>query len=270
MLGVAACFNNFQPGSRSNTNAICKKNEVIVPFLTTSIFIKKLGRKIVVPCDLVKHKVELESLIEKISIQLAVQLLMKKYNIVAPPKPVQEIKRYVYPTADKKLLFPVLAFNTSFRLGREADLNRTNLPDYVMGKSYLLELCNDDTVTFSDTVTEMLEKAKYWLSTLDLPCYCIIGPTNGQKNQLISGYLYYGSNFTPLTENAAEEATASFSDRIIFTSLIFNSLYLFYEEYAEDIPITIFYKTKELSILTNYLNTNNLLDNFRNNAFNLI
>jgi hypothetical protein len=270
MLGVAACFNDFRPGSRSNTNAVCKKREVIVPFLTTSIFIKKLGRKIVIPCDLLKHKVELEVLIETESIQRAVQLLMKKYDIVVPPKPIQEIKRYVYPTADKKLLFPVLAFNASFRLGREADLNRTNLPDYVMGKSYLLELCNDDTVTFSVTVTDMVVKAKYWLSTLNLPCYCIIGPTNGQKNQLISGYISYGENFTALTEDSAQNASASFSDRIIFTALIFNSLYLFYEEYAEDTPITIFYKTKELSILTNYLNSNNLLDNFRNNAFNLV
>ncbi len=266
MLGLAACFNNFQPGSRSNTNTICKeKKSVVPPFITTTVFIKKIGRRIVIPCDLVIHKVELESLLDDMTIQKAVQTLIKKYNIPLPTKPIQEIKRYVYPTADKKLLFPILTFNASFRLGQEAYLNKVLFDDYVMGKSYLLEVCNDDTVTFSTAVSDIQEKATYWLSTLNLPVYCIIGPTNGQSNQLISGYLYYGeNNITNVTD------VATYSNRIIFTSLIFNKLYLFYEEYPENTNITIFYKTKQLSILTNYLNTNNLLDNFRNNVFNLV
>ena len=265
MLGVAACFNNFHPGSRANTNSICKaKIPDIVPFFTTTIFIKKIGRRIVIPCDLLKYKLELEGLLDGMSIQRAVQTLIKKYNIPLPEKPIQEIKRYVYPTADKKLLFPVLAFNASFRLGEEAYVDNILYADYVMGKSYMVELCNDDTVTFSVEVTDMQKKATYWLSTLNLPCYCIIGPTNGQKNQLISGYLYYGDNIID------DQVVASYSNRIIFRALIFNSLYLFYEEYPENTNITIFYKMKDLSILTNYLNTNNLLDNFRNNTFNLL
>ena len=256
MLGVAACFNNFKPGSRASTNNICKKKQIVEPFLTTSIYIKKIGRKIVVPCGLVEHKVELEELIGTMTINLAVQLLMKKYGISVPIPQTQEVKRYVYPTANKKLQFPVLAFNASFRVGGEAlVLSPIPQPNFVIGKSYILEVCNDDTVTFSFTISDMETLATYWLSTLIIPCYCIVGPTNGQKNQLISGYISYDTNYP---------------NRIIFTALIFNSLYLFYEEYSEFTNITIFYKTTSLTILTNYLNTNNLLDNFRNNAFNLI
>lgn len=251
MLGLSGCFFNNVPSPRATSNSICKitkKNNITF----TTIYLKKLNRTVRIPCSLLKYLDEFEELADNLPLEDIIKFLENKYSIILQSKPQQQIKRYIYPTADKKLELPIIQFNTSFRLTSSISITPTASSDYVFGKSFILEACNDDTKTFSDTITTMKEKASFWYSTLKIPSYCIIQPTNESRSKIITGYI-----FSP--------NVSGLEDKIIFTSMIFKPLYVYYNEYPENTNITILYKTRSISKLTYYLNSGSLIENFRNN-----
>jgi hypothetical protein len=226
MIGLSTCSKNLSNTIRNTTNNVCKITRKDTVF-TTKI---RIGNNtVVVPCGLLKYLSDLEILIKHIEIKKAIELLIKKYNIPVPINPHQEIKRYIYPTANKKINYPVIKFNTSFRLGVKSDFNVRPHDSFVVGKSYVLNVCNDDTITFSTTISDMQIKATYWYNTLRyLPqCYCLIRSINKNIKYAITGNLQVDNG------------------QIIFTTIIFNSLYIYYNEYPEDTDINIILQTPE-------------------------
>lgn len=241
-LGVAPCSSiSLTPAlSRATTNTICvptKKNNVP----TTTI---KLGdRTFRVPCGVVQYLPELKFLITKMSLRDALLFLIKKYDIPVPTKPVQNVKRYQYPTSDATIKYPIIQFNTSFRLG-DAILGSRLLknPLFVEKRddARILEVCNDDTKTFSFLYTDMLQNCTYWLSTLPSFkeasfTYCIIRPTNASLKKVITGSISLRGNV------------------LVFTPIILKPLLFFYQPYAPNTDITIIYSNPDVSAILTYI-----------------
>jgi hypothetical protein len=161
-------------------------------------------------------------------------------------------KRYQLPTANFKVLSPIVQFATSFRLAGSApgvsigDSIRFNtaLTEVVfvnkVKDARFLTLCNDDTKTFSSLYTDMLKNATYWISTLarftkdEDFTYCVIRPVNGSLKQIITGTITLVNN------------------RLIFTPYILGLVLAFYVPYKA-VDITIMYSSKSIVDVYNYL-----------------
>ena len=241
-LGVAPCSSlSLTPAlSRATTNNICitnKKNNI--PMTTI-----KLGdRRFLVPCGVVKYLPELKSLITKMSLRDALFFLIQKYDIEVQRRHIINKKRYVYPTADAKINYPILQFNTSFRLSEYntgAFIVKNPIFIEKTQDARILEVCNDDTKTFSTLYTDMLKNATYWLTTLpsfqeSSYTFCIIRPTNGSLKKVISGSI------------------ALFGNILVFTPIILRSLLFFYEPYPPNTDITIVYSNPDVSKVVEHI-----------------
>jgi hypothetical protein len=241
-LGVAPCSSlTLIPAlSRATTNNICvtnKKNNVP----TTTI---QLGnRRFLIPCGIVKYLPELKSLITKMPLRDALLFLIQKYDIEVQRRHIINKKRYVYPTADAKIIYPILQFNTSFRLSEyNTGAFIVKNPIFVekTQDARILEVCNDDTKTFSTLYTDMLKNATYWLTTLpsfqeSSYTFCIIRPTNGSLKKVISGSI------------------ALFGNILVFTPIILRSLLFFYEPYPPNTDITIVYSNPDVSKVVEHI-----------------
>jgi hypothetical protein len=248
-LGVAPCSSvTLTPAlARATTNNICltnKKNNV----LTTTI---KLGnRTFLVPCGVIKYLPELKLLLTKMTLRDALLFLIKKYDIPIPSKPIQNVKRYQYPTANAKIEYPILQFNTSFRLGSiNVGTFLISNPIFVekVNDARILEVCNDDTKTFSTLYTDMLKNATYWLTTLPSfqeasYTYCIIRPTNGSLKKAITGSITLRGNV------------------LVFTPVILRALLFFYQPYPPNTDITIVYSNSDVSSILTYIQQNYFKD----------
>jgi hypothetical protein len=231
MIGLATCANNLMAGPRATSNSICKITKKDNVFVTS---VRVGDKTILIPCGMVKYVEELRELSKFISIQQAIELLIKKHDIPLPTKPLKQVKRYKYTTVNQKIIYPLIQFNASFRLGNILPFT-VNAPDrFIVGKSYGLDVCNDDTKTFSSTIPEMAAYATYWFSTLNLPCSCVVRSTNGKIKSTITGRLEIIAN------------------QIIFTAIIFKPFYVFYSEYPENTNITIIYQTMVLDNALTY------------------
>jgi len=231
MIGLATCANNLVAGPRATTNSICDITKKYNVF-TTSVRVGDIA--VLIPCGMVKYIEELRALSKFIPIRQAIELLIRKYNIPLPLKPKQHVKRYIYSTVISKQTPPLIQFNASFRLGIILPFTITASSDFIIGKSYVLDVCNDDTKTFSSTIPEMKAHATYWYSTLNYPCFCVIRPTNGKGKSTITGKLEIIAN------------------QIIFTAIIFKPFYVFYQEYPENTTISIVYQTMNLENALTY------------------
>ena len=173
----------------------------------------------------------------------ALLFLIKKYDIPIPSKPIQNVKRYQYPTANAKIEYPILQFNTSFRLGNiNVGTFLISNPIFVekVNDARILEVCNDDTKTFSSLYTDMLKNSTYWLSTLPSfqeasYTYCIIRPTNGTLKKVISGSITLRGNV------------------LVFTPIILRTLLFFYEPYPPNTDITIIYSNPDVSTVLSHI-----------------
>lgn len=251
MIKLTGCFDNAVPGPRATSNTICEiKVDKGYVSATTTIYLKQIDRTIIIPCGMTKYITELEELLFFLPVEEAVPFLIKKYNIQVPVKQTVQLRRYIYPTADKKREYPIIQFNASFRLATKVTLARPPLPNFVVLESYLLDLCNDDTKTFSSTISDMKVNATYWFSTLPVPCFCVIRPTNVTTRNIITGRISFGAN-----------------DTIIFTSIILKTLYTYYVAPPENTNITILSKSVELPTTLNFINAGKILENLRNNIF---
>ena len=255
MIKLTGCFDNAVPGPRATSNTICElKNDkgYVVP--TTTIYIKSINRTIIIPCGMKPYISELEELLFFLRIEEAIPFLIKKYNIPVPRKPTYQLRRYVYPTADKKIEFPIIQFNASYRVGAILPFGTLSPPvgppndSFIVPASYYLYLSNDDTKTFSTTVSEMKVNATYWFSLLTIPTYCIIRPTNSSSKNFITGYISYGPN-----------------DTVVFTVILRKTLYIYYDAAPENTNVTILYKSDELPAFLNFTSVGKILDYINNN-----
>ena len=250
MIKLTGCFDNAVPGPRATTNTICDikiDKGYVVP--TTTIYIKSINRTIIIPCGMKPYITELEELLFFLRVEEAIPFLIKKYNIPVPRKQTYQLRRYIYPTADKKIEFPIIQFNASFRLGAKltATVSAPNT-SFIAPTAYYLDVCNDDTKTFSSTVSDMKVNATYWFSVLPIPTYCILRPTNTNTKNIVTGYISYGP-----------------SDTVVFTVFVRKTLYIYYEEIPENTNITILYKSPELPEFLNFTSVGKILDFINNN-----
>jgi hypothetical protein len=241
-LGVAPCSSiSLTPAlARATTNNICitnKKNNI--PMTTIRIG----NRRFLVPCGVVKYLPELKSLLTKMTLREALLFLIKKYNIEVPSKQIVNQKRYQYPTANAKIQYPILQFNSSFRLAGSTvgiAINRNPKFSERLGESRILGVCNDDTKTFSYLYTDMLKNATIWLTSLpsfqDFGfIYCVIRQTNAGLKKVITGSITLIGN------------------TLVFTPIILKALLFFYQPYPENTDITILYHNSDVSTVLTYI-----------------
>jgi len=252
-IGLARCSTaGLTPAlARATTNTISatkKKNNIV----TTTI---KLGDRLyVVPCEIAKYLPELKQLITKMSLRDALLFLIQKYNIPSQSNPIQNIKRYQYPTTDAIIKYPIIQFNTSFRLGNPivgTNIITNNFFVEKVNDASILEVINDDTKTFSNLYTDMLKKATYWISTLPAfkdgnYTYCVIRPTNGELKKAISGSITLRGNV------------------LVFTPLILKNFLFFYQPYLSNTDITITFSNISIPLLIK-----NLTENYFKDTVNL-
>ena len=239
------------PPSRATTNTLCvttKKNNLP----TTIISIKnnivyptaiRGQRQFLVPCGIIPYLKELTELLKTLSLRDALIFLIQKYNIPQNTPPVTNKARTQYPTANFKVLKPIVQYAASFRLAASTTgVSVGNDIRFVdkLSDARFVTLCNDDTKTFSTAYTDMLKNATYWLSTLapfnkdgDFT-YCVVRPVNGSLKQILTASITLVNN------------------RLVFTPYILRLVLAFYQPYGA-IDMTIMYTSKSLIDIFNYL-----------------
>ncbi len=239
------------PPSRVTTNTLCatsKKNNLP----TTIISIKnnivyptaiRGQRQYLVPCGILPYLKELTELLKTLSLRDALLFLIQKYNIPQNTPAVANKTRYQLPTANSKVLNPILQFTTSFRLSNKVLGNSVPISTAFVQKlsdARTLVLCNDDTKTFSTLYTDMLKNATYWLSRL-APftkdgdyTFCVVRPIQGSLKQFITASITLKDN------------------QLIFTPVILRVVLSFYEPYGA-IDFSIMFTSPLLSEILKYL-----------------
>ena len=239
------------PPSRATTNTLCvttKKNNLP----TTIISIKnnivyptaiRGQRQYLVPCGILPYLKELTELLKTLSLRDALLFLIQKYNIPQNTPAITNQKRYQLPTANSKVLNPILQFTTSFRLSSKVAGNSVPINTYFAEKlsdARVLILCNDDTKTFSTLYTDMLKNATYWISTLAQftkdgdYTFCVVRPIQGSLKQFITASISLKDN------------------HLIFTPIIARVVLSFYEPYGA-IDFSIMFTSPLLSEIEKYL-----------------
>jgi hypothetical protein len=240
-----------QPPSRGTSNQLCvtsKKNNVasaIISIVGTTVYPTAVTGKpqFLVPCGILRYLKELSSLLASMSLRDALLFLIQKYDIPQSTPAVTNKPRIQYPTANFKVLKPILQYPASFRLAASTtgisvgqDLRFVDK----LSDARIVTLCNDDAKTFSTAYTDMLTNATYWLSTIppftkdgDFT-YCVVRPVNGSLKQILTASITLSNN------------------RFIFTPYILRLVLAFYQPYGA-IDMTIMYSSKSIEDIFNYL-----------------
>ena len=239
------------PPSRGTSNQLCvtaKKNNVastIISIVGTTVYPTAVTGKpqFLVPCGILRYLKELSSLLATMSLRDALIFLIQKYDIPQSTPAVTNKARIQYPTANFKVLKPIVQYPASFRLAASTTgVSVGNDLRFVdkLSDARFLTLCNDDTKTFSTLYTDMLKNATYWLSTLppftkdgDFT-YCVVRPVNGSLKQILTASITLVNN------------------RFVFTPYILRLVLAFYQPYGA-IDMTIMYNSKSLVDIYNYL-----------------
>jgi hypothetical protein len=239
------------PPSRGTSNQLCvtaKKNNVastIISIVGTTVYPTAVTGKpqFLVPCGILRYLKELSSLLASMSLRDALLFLIQKYDIPQSTPAVTNKPRIQYPTANFKVLKPILQYPASFRLAASTTgVSVGNDLRFVdkLSDARVVTLCNDDTKTFSTLYTDMLKNATYWLSTLppftkdgDFT-YCVVRPVNGSLKQILTASITLVNN------------------RFVFTPYILRLVLAFYQPYGA-IDMTIMYSSKSLVDIFNYL-----------------
>ena len=204
---------------RSTSNNLCNTQKRVNQFSSNQTI--RIGTRIYnVPCFLVPHIQELIELLKTMTYMNAIEFLAEKYNVDIKPR-LQNVKRYRYNTNSTKIIPPVTQFSVTFYLG--ASINIPDPPTNVryttmVNDARIISVCNDDTVTFSHTFTDMKKYATYWISTLPdftLPFY----------------YAVINDSSNPLTSHTGVLLLKQ--DRLIFIPVILKQLVFLYKPYAE-------------------------------------
>lgn len=239
------------PPSRATTNTLCttsKKNNIptiIISIKNNIVYPTAIRgqRQYLVPCGVLPYLKELTELLKTMTLRNALLFLIQKYNIPQNTPPVTNQKRYQLPTANFKVLNPIVQYTASFRLAGSTPGVSVGYDIRFVDKltdARFVTLCNDDTKTFSSLYTDMLKNATYWISTLarftkdgDFT-YCVVRPVNGSLKQILTGSITLVNN------------------RLIFTPYILRLVLAFYQPYGA-IDMTIMYSSKSLEDIYNYL-----------------
>ena len=212
---------------RATTNSLCLTNRKHNNFVSNQTI--QIGNILVpIPCFLLTHTEEFNTLIAQVGYLQAIKLLAVKYNVnIEPPR--QNVRRYVYPRVDIGVMPPVIQYNSSFILNELATVT-SEIPivdsnwSVMTNNARYVSVCNDDTTTFSYTFTDMQTLAKYWTSKLPMfqnPYYTVLINSNQNPLNTQSGCLLLSGN------------------RIIFVPIIYNVLFLFYTAYPENQPFNL-------------------------------
>ena len=222
---------NVRPAfSRDTSNSLCittKKNNI---FSSTKTI--RVGNKLfIIPCFLVSHMEELILLAKTIGVKAAIESLAEKYGVSLKP-PIQNIRRYIYPTSNGKLVSPVIQFHVTFKLMETAVVK---MPIPAQGNTFIfsqdaryVSVCNDDTITFSTTITDMKNYAKYWISTLPPLSY-------------FDRHYFYAAILSTNLSTAHTGYLIVQEGRLIFLPVINNYLIFLYQPYVENTSFTFLY-----------------------------
>jgi len=239
------------PPSRATSNSLCvtsKKNNVpttIISIMNSIVYPKAIRGQpqFLVPCGIIPYVKELTELLKTLSLRDALIFLIQKYNIPQNTPAVTNQKRYQLPTANSKVLNPILQYTSSFRLSSKISGNSVPISTAFVQKlsdARVLTLCNDDTKTFSSSYTDMLVNATYWLSTL-APftkdgdyTFCVVRPIQGSLKQFITASITLKDNL------------------LIFTPVILRVVLSFYEPYGP-VDFSVMFTSPLLSEILNYL-----------------
>jgi hypothetical protein len=239
------------PPSRATSNTLCvtaKKNNVpttIISIMNGIVYPKAIRGQpqFLVPCGILPYVKELTELLKTMSLRDALIFLIQKYDIPQSTPAITNQKRYQLPTANFKVLNPILQYTSSFRLSSKIQGNSVPITTFFVQKlsdARVLTLCNDDTKTFSSSYTDMLKNATYWLSTL-APftkdgdyTFCVVRPLQGSLKQFITASISLKDN------------------QLIFTPVILRVVLSFYEPYGP-VDFSIMFTSPLLSEILKYL-----------------
>lgn len=239
------------PPSRATSNTLCvtsKKNTVpttIISIMNNIVYPKAIRGQpqFLVPCGILPYVKELTELLKTMSLRDALIFLIQKYDIPQSTPAITNQKRYQLPTANFKVLNPILQYTSSFRLSSKVAGNSVPISTAFVQKltdARVLTLCNDDTKTFSSSYTDMLKNATYWISTL-APftkdgdyTFCVVRPLQGSLKQFITASITLKDN------------------QLIFTPVILRVVLSFYEPYGP-VDFSIMFTSPLLSEILKYL-----------------
>ena len=239
------------PPSRATSNTLCvttKKNNIpttIISIMNNIVYPKAIRGQpqFLVPCGILPYLKELTELLKTLSLRDALLFLIQKYNIPQNTPAVTNQKRYQLPTANSKVLNPILQYTSSFRLSSKVTGNSVPISTAFVQKlsdARILTLCNDDTKTFSSSYTDMLKNATYWISTL-APftkdgdyTFCVVRPLQGSLKQFITASITLKDN------------------QLIFTPVILRVVLSFYEPYGA-VDFSVMFTSPLLSEILKYL-----------------
>lgn len=213
---------------RSTSNSLCRTNKYRRHFTSTRTV--QIGKLIIqIPCFLLPHEAEFVELAIQIGYLKAVRVLALKYGVDIKP-PIQNISRYKYPDVPMQIIPNLIQFSQTYVLDTPANiLPYTTTHDHwsVMTQdAQYVNICNNDTVTFSTTYPEMQQYASYWLSHLpdinDSSLFVVTQESNGPRKPQ-TGRLMLHDN------------------RIVFIPIVLNTLFLLYKAYPVNTPFTILF-----------------------------
>lgn len=232
MFKLAACKKFYKSSliPIESSNSLCittKKNNIF----SSSKTIQVGNILYTVPCFLINHIDELKQLLKKMNISDAIKLLATKYGVDINPV-VKNVKRYKYSIVSVKLIPDVVQFNISFRLDEKIALPpssvlRENYQVYLSDARYI-SICNDDTVTFSKYISDMIKNSSYWYSILPKTKLFYVAINNVNTNTVLTAQ----TGFVVIDEP---------QDRIFFVPVIFNDFVFLYKPYAQNTSFKILY-----------------------------
>lgn len=224
---------------RSTTNSLCTTQKKYNYFVSNQTV--QQGNKLFrVPCFLVNYIPELMDLLTSLSFVKAVEVLAEKYNVNIKP-PIQNVRRYRYNTNGTKIVPPVTQFAKTFVFDEKAVVPShptIGLYKAMTQDARYFSACNDDTLTFSKTFTDMKINATYWVSILP---------------DFTFPYYYVAVNSTSNILNAHTGIIMLVDDRIIFLPVILKELIFLYKPYEENSSFNFLYITHALP--TNLIKT---------------
>lgn len=212
-------FSYYPTFARSTSNSLCithKKNNLFVSTKTI-----KIGDKTYrLPCFLLNHVAELEQLLKTKTFKEAVILLAAKYD-VSLALPIQNIKRYIYPTVGGKLVPKPIQFKSTFKLMEIVTVTQTfpiqpNVIPY-WDDARRIAVCADNAKTFITSFSDMKTNCKYWVNTL---------PTFSQS-------YYYAVISSTTRLNAHSGFLLLQDDSLVFVPVINKNLVFLYQPYSE-------------------------------------
>jgi hypothetical protein len=229
MNNLVSCKNvNYTNTNKNTTNSLCityKKHNIFSS--TKTVQVGNILYRI--PCFILPYIPELKFLLQKVNIKEAIKILAEKYKVSLRP-PIQNIRRYIYPTANYKVIPPVTQFSVTFKLTEKAIVN-VPLPSHpkfiqMHNDARYISVCNNDTFTFSDLVSDMIKNNSYWFSTLPI---------------FTTHYLYAAidNSSTILTSHTGYVIMQN--NRLIFLPTISNELIFLYQKYVENSSFVFLY-----------------------------